>query len=66
MTLDFPHGLPITHIESNFLDLMTSDNSYNDGKWSNKEYDALVKKSEDQDANNETARWNDMVQAERF
>lgn len=51
---------------SNFLDLMTSNNSYNDGKWSNKQYDALIKKSESTDANNETARWNDMVQAEKI
>ncbi|KRK89415.1 peptide ABC transporter substrate-binding protein [Lentilactobacillus sunkii] len=51
---------------SNFLDLMTSNNSYNDGKWSNKQYDALIKKSESTDANNETARWNDMVAAEKI
>ncbi|GHP14557.1 peptide ABC transporter substrate-binding protein [Lentilactobacillus fungorum] len=51
---------------SNFLDLMVTNNSYNDGRWSNKKYDALVKKSENQDANNETARWNDMVQAEKI
>lgn len=51
---------------SNFLDLFTSNNAYNHGKWSNKQYDALVKKSESTDANNETARWNDMVQAEKI
>ena len=51
---------------SNFLDLMTSSNSYNDGKWNNKQYDALIKKSESTDANNETARWNDMVAAEKI
>ncbi|MDF4143295.1 ABC transporter substrate-binding protein, partial [Lactobacillus kefiranofaciens] len=51
---------------SNFLDLMTSDNPQNDGKWSNKQYDALMKKSETTDANNESARWSDMVQAEKL
>lgn len=51
---------------SNFLDLFTSTNSYNNGKWKNAQYDALIKKSENQDANNEAARWNDMVQAEKI
>ncbi len=50
---------------SDFLDLMTSKNSYNYGHWSNAQYDALVKKSESTDANNEAARWSDMVQAEK-
>lgn len=50
---------------SNFLDLFTSTNSYNNGKWKNAKYDALIKKSENQDANNESARWNDMIQAEK-
>ncbi|MFT8401736.1 MAG: peptide ABC transporter substrate-binding protein [Lentilactobacillus diolivorans] len=51
---------------SNFLDLFTSTNSQNNGKWKNAQYDALIKKSESTDANNETARWNDMVQAEKI
>ncbi|MCP9332032.1 peptide ABC transporter substrate-binding protein [Lentilactobacillus hilgardii] len=51
---------------SNFLDLFTSTNSYNNGHWKNSEYDALIKKSESTDANNEAARWNDMVQAEKI
>lgn len=51
---------------SNFLDLLTSTNSQNNGKWKNAEYDALIKKSEGADANNETARWNDMVKAEKI
>ncbi len=51
---------------SNFLDILTSKNSYNNGKWGNAKYDALVKKSEGADAANENARWNDMVQAEKI
>lgn len=51
---------------SNFLDLFTSTNTYNNGKWKNAQYDALIKKSENQDANNETARWNDMIKAEKI
>ncbi len=51
---------------SNFLDILTSKNSYNNGKWGNAKYDALVKKSEGTDAANENARWNDMVQAEKI
>ncbi|WP_054658795.1 peptide ABC transporter substrate-binding protein [Apilactobacillus ozensis] len=55
---DFPD--PIT-----FLTLFTSDNSYNNGKWKNAEYDKLVQNAEGQDANNTDKRWNDMVQAEK-
>ena len=50
---------------TNFLDLFKSDNSYNNGKWKNAQYDALMKKAEGVDANNESARWTDMVQAEK-
>lgn len=51
---------------SNFLDLFTANNSYNNGKWKNTKYDALVKKYQSTDANNESARWNDMIQAEKI
>ena len=51
---------------SNFLDLMTSTNSQNNGKFKNAEYDKLVKDYGGKDANNETARWNDMVKAEKI
>lgn len=50
---------------STFLDLFTSSNSYNNGKWSNAQYDKLVAKAEGADANNEAARWNDFIQAEK-
>ena len=56
---DFPDAI-------SFLDLFTSDNSYNDGKWSNAQYDALIKKSKTTDATNATARWNDLVEAQQL
>lgn len=55
---DFPD--PIS-----FLSLFTSDNAYNNGKWSNKEYDALVQDAEGKDANNAGKRWDDLVKAEK-
>lgn len=55
---DFPD--PIS-----FLSLFTSSNSYNNGSWSNKAYDTAVKNAEGKDANNSTARWNDMVTASK-
>ncbi|GAY73360.1 oligopeptide ABC transporter, periplasmic oligopeptide-binding protein OppA [Lentilactobacillus kosonis] len=51
---------------SNFLDLMTSTNSQNNGKFKSAEYDQLVKDYSGKDANNENARWNDMVKAEKL
>ncbi|ARY92027.1 MULTISPECIES: peptide ABC transporter substrate-binding protein [Lacticaseibacillus] len=56
---DFPDAI-------SFLDLFTSDNSYNDGKWSNSEYDALIKQSKTTDANNPTARWNTLLKAQEI
>ncbi|TGD20173.1 peptide ABC transporter substrate-binding protein [Levilactobacillus suantsaiihabitans] len=55
---DFPD--PIS-----FLSLFTSDNSYNNGKWSNKTYDKDVAAATGKDANNTAARWNDMVGAQK-
>ncbi|MFT8401735.1 MAG: peptide ABC transporter substrate-binding protein [Lentilactobacillus diolivorans] len=55
---DFPD--PIT-----FLSLLTSDNSYNNGKWQNAQYDKLVANAEGKDANNANKRWDDMVKAEK-
>ena len=54
---DFPDPI-------NFLSMFTSDASYNNGKWSNPQFDALIKKSETTDANNPEARWNDLKQAQ--
>ncbi|WP_283679260.1 peptide ABC transporter substrate-binding protein [Lentilactobacillus sp. Marseille-Q4993] len=58
-TGDFPD--PIT-----FLTLMSTGNAYNDGQWSNKQYDTLVKNAEGKDANNVDKRWDDMVKAEKL
>ncbi|MBA1392502.1 peptide ABC transporter substrate-binding protein [Lactobacillus sp. XV13L] len=54
---DFPDPI-------NFLTLFTTTASYNSGKWSNPQYDALVAKSMNEDANNPQARWHDMVAAQ--
>ncbi|KRL00538.1 peptide ABC transporter substrate-binding protein [Liquorilactobacillus capillatus] len=48
-----------------FLDLLTSDNSYNNGKWKNAEYDKLIESSKSTNAGNTTKRWNDLVQAHK-
>lgn len=49
-----------------FLDLMTSNNSLNDGKWKNSKYDQLIAASKGKDAGNKQARWNDLVQASKL
>lgn len=54
---DFPD--PIT-----FLDLFTTGNSYNDGNWSNADYDRLIQASKTTNANDPVARFADMVQAQ--
>ncbi|AYF92299.1 peptide ABC transporter substrate-binding protein [Apilactobacillus bombintestini] len=56
---DFPD--PIS-----FLSLFTTDGSYNNGKWSNAQYDQLVKNAENKDSNNAAKRWDDMVKAEKI
>ncbi|WP_318766658.1 peptide ABC transporter substrate-binding protein [Lactiplantibacillus carotarum] len=48
-----------------FLSLFTSDNSYNNGRYNSSTYDSLIKKAEGADANNTSARWTDMVNAEK-
>lgn len=49
-----------------FLQLFTSDNSQNNGKWKSEEYDQLIKDAGDKDANNPEKRWDDMLKAERI
>ncbi|WGN90002.1 peptide ABC transporter substrate-binding protein [Ligilactobacillus faecis] len=49
-----------------FLDLMTSDNAQNDGKWKNEEYDRLIEASKTTDVNDPAKRWDDMVKAEKI
>ncbi|KRL08885.1 oligopeptide ABC superfamily ATP binding cassette transporter, substrate-binding lipoprotein [Schleiferilactobacillus perolens DSM 12744] len=56
---DFPD--PIT-----FLDLFTSNNSYNRGKWSNAEYDKLIDESKTTYANNAEKRWDVLLQAQEL
>ena len=56
---DFPDAI-------SFLDLFTTDNTYNDGKWSNAQYDALIKQSKTTDATNPTARWNTLLKAQEL
>lgn len=56
---DFPDPI-------NFLTLFTTGASYNSGKWSDPQYDNLVNQSMNQDANNASARWQDMVAAQNI
>lgn len=49
----------------NFLSLMSTGNTNNNGGFSDAQYDRDVKKSENQDANNPTARYQDLVNAEK-
>lgn len=49
-----------------FLQLFVTGNSNNNGSWSNKEYDKLIKASNTTDANNTQKRWNDLVKAEKI
>ncbi|PMD73143.1 peptide ABC transporter substrate-binding protein [Companilactobacillus nuruki] len=56
---DYPD--PVT-----FLDIFTTGNSQNNGKYSNKDYDALIEKSKTTDATNEEARWQDLLEATRI
>lgn len=51
---------------STFLDLFTTNNEYNNGKWSNKQYDQLMKTADGAEANDATERWNTMLQANRL
>ncbi len=56
---DFPD--PIT-----FLDLFTSDNSYNNGKWNSPEYDQLIQASKTTDVTDEDARAQDLLKAQEI
>lgn len=46
-----------------FLQLFTSNSSENSSGWSNAEYDQAINDSNNKDANNQQARWNDLVKA---
>ena len=56
---DFPD--PVT-----FLDIFTTGNVQNNGKYSNAQYDALINKSKTTDTTNEDARWQDLLQATKI
>ncbi|MFT8606753.1 MAG: peptide ABC transporter substrate-binding protein [Liquorilactobacillus ghanensis] len=49
-----------------FLQLFTSDNSYNDGKWKNAQYDKLINASGSTNATNQAKRWQNMVDASKI
>ncbi|WP_125771906.1 peptide ABC transporter substrate-binding protein [Companilactobacillus furfuricola] len=49
-----------------FLQIFMSNNAQNNSKWSNKEFDDLVKKSATTDANDEMKRWDDLLQADKI
>lgn len=48
-----------------FLQLFVTGNAQNNGDWSNKQYDKLIKASNTTDATNPDKRWSDLVQAEK-
>lgn len=54
---DFPD--PIT-----FLDLFVTDGSNNNGHWSNTAYDEQINESKTTNANNPTARWQNLLKAQ--
>ncbi|KZL38949.1 peptide ABC transporter substrate-binding protein [Secundilactobacillus collinoides] len=49
-----------------FLQIPMTGTSYNYGGYSNKQYDALVKRTNNQDANNPDKRWQDLVKAAKL
>ncbi|MCT3035462.1 peptide ABC transporter substrate-binding protein [Pediococcus ethanolidurans] len=49
-----------------FLQLFVTGNAQNNGGFSNKQYDKLIKASNTTDATNPQKRWDDMVQAEKI
>jgi oligopeptide transport system substrate-binding protein len=52
---------PISHLQ-----ILQKNSAYNYGKWDNAEYNELVKKAQNSDANNANQRWQDMIQAEQI
>lgn len=49
-----------------FMQIPMTGTSYNYGKWSDANYDNLVRKAGNQDANDPAARWNDLVSAAKI
>lgn len=52
---------PISHLQ-----IMTNNSGYNYGKYNSSTYNALVNKAQNQDANDTSARWQDMINAEKM
>ncbi|MCT1175341.1 peptide ABC transporter substrate-binding protein [Pediococcus pentosaceus] len=52
---------PISHLQ-----ILQKNSAYNYGKWDNTEYNSLVKKAQNEDANNAEKRWQDMIKAEQI
>ncbi|MDH6363548.1 oligopeptide transport system substrate-binding protein [Enterococcus sp. PF1-24] len=50
---------------SSYSDLFVTGNSYNRGRWSNEEYDVLVKDAAVKNANDPVARWQNLIDAEK-
>ena len=51
---------------STFLDLYTSDSSFNNGSWKNADYDNAMKAAKTTDVNDETKRYADYAKAEKI
>lgn len=49
-----------------FMELFTTGNEYNDGSWSNSQYDESIKAAKTTDAADPDKRWNDMVKASKI
>lgn len=54
---DFAHGI-------NFFELLETGGTYNRGDYSNEEYDGYIQAAKTTHANDETATWNDFVNAQ--
>ncbi|GAW64478.1 oligopeptide ABC transporter binding protein [Ligilactobacillus acidipiscis DSM 15836] len=49
-----------------FMELFTTGNEYNDGSWSNSQYDELIKAAKTTDVADPDKRWNDMIKASKI
>ena len=49
-----------------FMQIPMTGTSYNHGKWSDKQYDKLVNRGANEDANDVNKRWNDLVKAAKI
>ncbi len=66
MIFTFLVGAETSMIRLRSLQIPLTGTSYNYGKYSNPQYDALIKKAEGEDANNEDKRWQDLVSAAKI